>query len=139
MSQDRGARVFVVDDDQVIAESLGMILRLQGYDAYIFTDAIKALEAASEVRPDLLITDVMTPELTGVGLAIRVHEFCPDCKMILFSGFASAPVLLKIARANGHNFEVWEKPLEPPIFLEKIRRVLAGESEGASLSQKIGS
>ncbi|HUV95955.1 MAG TPA: response regulator [Acidobacteriaceae bacterium] len=67
-------RVFVVDDEDVIASTLAMILRLQGgFHATSFTDPLKALAAARVEAPDLLISDVVMPEPSVITLkpAIR--------------------------------------------------------------------
>jgi FixJ family two-component response regulator len=66
----------------------------------------------------------MMPVLTGIGLAIQMREFCPSCKVILFSGHPATVELIENARANGHDFEAWAKPVHPTAFLEKILLVM---------------
>ena len=82
-------RIFVVDDEEIIATSLAMILQKSGFEATSFTHPLKALEASGSESPDLLISDVMMPELNGIDLAIRMKEICPECKVLLFSGQAN--------------------------------------------------
>src|ERR1700677_4685876 len=121
MSQTRTQlRVFVVDDEFVIASTLGLILRHKGFDAISFHTPLDALQAASSQAPDLLISDVVMPQLSGIELAIRLHEQCPNCKVLLFSGQAATSGLLEAARANGHNFEILSKPVHPTDLLRKI-------------------
>jgi len=117
-------RVFVVDDEAVIATTLGMILSQQGFDAHPFNLPLEALRAAREEAPDLLISDVMMPLLSGIELAIQMREHCPDCKVLLFSGQAATSHLLEDARASGHDFEVLSKPVHPGDLLKKIRTVI---------------
>jgi CheY-like chemotaxis protein len=64
--------VFVVDDESVIASSLARILELHGYSATPFSSAREALAAARLQAPDLLISDVVMPCLSGVDLAIQI-------------------------------------------------------------------
>ena len=100
-------RVFVVDDEDVIASTLAMILRLKGgFNARSFTKPLDALEAARLEAPDLLISDVVMPLLSGIELAIQVREHCPDCKVLLFSGQAATVSLLETARAKGYDSEL---------------------------------
>ncbi len=116
-------RVFVVDDEQVIASTLAMILRNQGFDATSFTQPREALQAAQLEAPNLLISDVVMPLLSGIELAIQVQEHCPDCKVLLFSAQAATADLLEIAKASGHDFEVLLKPVHPADLLTRIRNL----------------
>ena len=130
MSQShRQPLVFVVDDEDVIASTLAMILRSQGgFEARAFTMPLDALEAAQLYAPDLLISDVVMPALSGIDLAIQVRKHCPDCKVLLFSGQAATAGLLEAARANGYNFEILLKPVHPSDLLEKIRNLTEPDS-----------
>lgn len=119
-------RVFVVDDEPVIATTLGVILRQQGFEAHSFNLPLEALQAAREKAPDLLISDVVMPLLSGIELAIQLREFCPNCKVLLFSGQAATAGMLESARAAGHDFEVLAKPVHPTDLLKKIRTVIEG-------------
>jgi CheY-like chemotaxis protein len=116
-------RVFVVDDEQVIASTLATILLHLGFEATAFTQPLLALQAARAQAPDLLISDVVMPLLSGIDLAIQVQEFCPNCKILLFSGQAATSNLLQTARANGHDFELLTKPVHPKDLLRKIQEV----------------
>jgi len=120
--------VFVVDDEEVIASTLTMILRLQGgFRARAFSKPLEALEAARLEAPDLLISDVVMPLLSGIELAIKVKELCPDCKILLFSGQASTAHLLEAAQANGYNFDLLLKPVHPADLLIRIRDLTGTE------------
>jgi DNA-binding NtrC family response regulator len=119
------SRIFVVDDEPIIASTLATILRMNGFDALSFTQPQEALRAAREKAPDLLISDVIMPEISGVDLAILMLKLCPGCKILLFSGQAATANLLQDAREKGHNFELLAKPIHPAEFLLKIKAVSA--------------
>lgn len=114
-------RVFVVDDEHVIASTLAAILKLHGYSATSFTSPMAALAAARSSAPDLLISDVAMPDLSGVDLAIQMKAQYPECKILLFSGQAAALDLLEDARNQGHNFQLLQKPVHPSAMLSSIR------------------
>jgi DNA-binding NtrC family response regulator len=117
-------RVFVVDDEDVIASSLAMILRLQGgFHARSFTNPLEALQAAQVEAPDLLISDVVMPEMSGIDLAIQLREQCPGCKVLLFSGQAATAQLLSSAKEIGYTFEILSKPVHPADLLARIQDV----------------
>lgn len=124
MHQPQQPSVFVVDDENVIATSLAMILRFQGgFHARSFNRPLEALEAARLEAPDLLIADVVMPELSGIDLAVQVRKYCPKCKVLLFSGQAVTAHLLEAARKNGHDFELLLKPVHPADLLARIQNL----------------
>jgi DNA-binding NtrC family response regulator len=108
----------------VIASTLAMILRFQGgFHATSFNKPTEALEAAHSDPPDLLISDVVMPMLSGIELAIQIQTLCPECKVLLFSGQASTANMLESARKNGYAFELLSKPVHPGDLLAKIRNL----------------
>jgi DNA-binding NtrC family response regulator len=114
------SRIFVVDDEYMIATTLAMILKASGFEATSFTKPFEALEQAEGSAPDLLISDIVMPEISGIDLAIRMQEKLPRMKVLLFSGQASTADLMEQARKGGHDFEVLTKPIHPTEFLKKI-------------------
>jgi len=112
--------VLVVDDESVIADTLAEILTRSGYKAVPVYDSDSALETALLTPPEMLITDVVLPGMTGIELAITVRRIFPDCKIILFSGQASTADLLASARAEGHHFTLLNKPLHPQDLLARV-------------------
>ena len=114
-------RVFVVDDEPVIARTLAQILSMNGLSATAFTQPLEALEAARLQAPHLLLTDVMMPTLNGVELAIQVKALCPECKVMLFSGQASTVNFLAEASALIGTV-VLAKPLHPRVLLAAVRQ-----------------
>jgi len=113
-------RIFVVDDESIVAPTLGMILRQNGFEVLSFDLPVEALRASREMTPDLLITDVIMPLLSGIELAIQIREHCLDCKVFLFSGQPEASDLLDAARTTGRDFKTLAKPVRPSELLEEI-------------------
>ncbi|WP_158789238.1 response regulator [Granulicella sp. L46] len=114
--------IFVVDDETVIAQTLTIILNQAGFEAHAFDHAEKALAARTQIAPDLLISDVMMPEMTGIELAIRFRKAQPDCKILLFSGHAATTDLLQKAHEQGHDFDLLSKPVHPADLLARLRK-----------------
>jgi CheY-like chemotaxis protein len=117
--------VLVVDDERVIANTLSMILSRSGFSTMTAYDGTSALELATKNRPDLLISDVVMPGMTGVELAITVTQTVPGCKVLLFSGQAATADLLEKARHAGHDFTTLTKPIHPTDMLRRISECLA--------------
>ncbi len=116
----RKRRVLVVDDEQVIADTLAKILDLNGYDASAVYTGTAAVESAKSLQPDLIISDVIMPDMDGIQAAINIRRFLPDCKILLFSGQAATADLLENARAQGYEFEILGKPVHPSDLLAKL-------------------
>lgn len=137
MSFNSEQRIFVVDDEQVIAWSLAMILRREGFNATCFSHPIEALEASDIDIPQLLITDVVMPRLSGIDLAIQVTHHHPGCKVLLLSGQATSVDLIDDARAHGHPFQLVAKPVHPADLIRTIRSVMAGEPPANPLLEQL--
>jgi DNA-binding NtrC family response regulator len=116
-------RIFVVDDEYVIASSLAAILKLNGFSAKFFTCPREALTAAGSYAPDLLISEVAMPGISGIDLAIQMRARFPTCKILLFSGQATTVDLLNDARAQGHQFDLLLKPAPPTEPLFEVARM----------------
>jgi len=114
-------RVLVVDDEHVIADTLAIILNQAGFDASAVYTGIGAVERAREERPDLIISDVIMPDMNGIEAAIKIRQALPSCKILLFSGQAATADLLEKARLEGHEFEILAKPVHPQDLLAKLR------------------
>jgi CheY-like chemotaxis protein len=114
-------KVLVVDDERVIADTLAIILNQNGFDAAAVYTGTAAVERARSVRPDLIISDVIMPDMNGIDAAIHIRGFLPTCKILLFSGQAATADLLERARAQGHEFEILAKPVHPQDLLAKLR------------------
>lgn len=114
-------RVLVVDDERVIADTLAIILNQHGFEASAVYTGTAAVERAKSVRPDLVISDVIMPDMNGIEAAIHIRKFLPGCKILLFSGQAATADLLENARAQGHEFEILAKPVHPQDLLAKLK------------------
>jgi len=121
---DNLARVLVTDDEPLIADSLAMILGMSGFDARAAYSGQMAIDMARNLRPDMLITDVVMPGITGIETAIQVRVICPSCKVLLFSGQAAATGLLEVARASNLEFEFLDKPVHPTEVIARLRTMV---------------
>jgi CheY-like chemotaxis protein len=116
-------RVLIADDERIIANTLALILSASGFDAKAVYSGEKAIESAEEMRPDVLICDVILGGISGIEVAIRVSKLQPACKVVLLSGQAATADLLERAEAEGHKFEILAKPIHPSALLEYLARL----------------
>ena len=113
-------RVLILDDEQIIANTLALILNKNGYEACAVYNAQDAIQTASRLSPDVLISDVIMEGMTGIDAAIRISQLVPKCRIILFSGQAATADLLQRAEADGFSFEILAKPVHPRVLLERL-------------------
>src|SRR5271170_6545203 len=116
--------VLVVDDEAVIADTLAMILGQSGFMAMVAYDASAALEMADLVPPDLLLSDVVMPGMSGIDLALAIRQNIPSCKILLFSGQSATVDLLADAGEAGRDFAVLNKPIHPTDLLARVSQTL---------------
>lgn len=120
--------VLIVDDERIIADTLSIILSRSGFSTMTAYDGLAGLEIARSARPDLVISDVMMPGMTGVELAITVTQTIPTCKVLLFSGQAATVDLLQKAREAGHTFTTLTKPVHPTDMLKRVSECLSPQN-----------
>lgn len=125
MSKQRDKMIgYIVDDEPLIAATLEIILIRQGFYARSFVNPLDALQAAQLVPPDLLISDVVMPQMNGFDLAIQVTELYPGCKILMFSGQSTTQSLYESVKARGHDFMLLAKPIHPNVLMEKIKELM---------------
>jgi DNA-binding NtrC family response regulator len=118
-------RVFVDDDEHVIASTLAAILKNHGCSTAFFTSPRQALTAARSMAPDLLLSGVVMPGCSGIDLAILIKAQHSACKILLFSGQAATRDLFKEARSQGHDFLLIEIPVHPTTMLARVGALVA--------------
>lgn len=117
--------ILIVDDEKSIADTLAMIMQDAGYSARAAYDGAAALSMSREQAPDLIITDVLMPGMSGVDLAVTTQREFPNCRILLFSGQAASADMLQSARSRGHDFELLAKPVDLDELLQKLTAMFA--------------
>jgi DNA-binding response OmpR family regulator len=118
--------VMIVDDEETLANTTAEILNAAGFYAFVAYDGETALDLAAKLLPDILLTDVVMPNMNGVELALAVEDKFPQTTVILFSGQAGTSDIIDRAQAEGHSFELLAKPIHPLKLIERLKR-LAGK------------
>ena len=114
-------RIFVVDDDHVIASTIADILRLNGFEVAWFTKSRDALAAASSDCPDLVLCEIGIPDFSGIELAIQLKDLDLDCDILFLTRHPHYIDLLDQAEDRGHHFQVLEKPISPRTLIAEIQ------------------
>ncbi|MGB9455579.1 MAG: response regulator [Bryobacteraceae bacterium] len=115
------ARVLVVDDEPAVLGLVSKALSDRGYEVHAVSSPLQALQVAhDEPCFDLLVSDVIMPEMCGPELVRRIAQLCPTAAVVLMSGHIASETLPEHAAFISKPFlltdlySVVEKALEPP-------------------------
>ncbi|MEU4101804.1 two-component system response regulator CseB [Streptomyces tanashiensis] len=114
-------RVLVVEDDAVIRRAVQLFLERYGYQVTVAADGLAGLEAFRADTHDLLILDVMLPELDGIGLCQRIREesLVP---ILMMSARGDALDVVAGLEAGADDYVV--KPVDTAVLVARIRMLL---------------
>jgi CheY-like chemotaxis protein len=116
-------KLFLVDDERQIADVVALSLAETAFDIETFYDARSALLRARDCLPDILVSDVVMPEMDGVALAHAMRLLNPACRVILVSG---NPFWTRNDRSQGEEFDGFVLLLKP-FPLSHLLRLLTSE------------
>jgi len=114
--------IFIVDDDPSMRRMLRLIFEEEGLAVFTAANGLEAL-ASESVRAgeiDIVITDVMMPEMDGLTLAENLKRQYPDLPVLILSGCSD---YLDIGSSNAT--EIMAKPFEVTALLGSVRRLLS--------------
>lgn len=127
-SRSRSLRVLIADDHADAAETLAMVMSLEGHGVAVAGNGKSALQLAEKIQPDVAILDIGMPEMDGHTLAQRIRDapWGASCLVIALTGFGEAEDKL---RARGSHFdEHFTKPVDPSQLLARIAAWQLGKS-----------
>jgi len=130
--------VLIVDDEEIVRTALEQWLRLSGFATHVATDASQALAMLDDTRPDVILTDVRMPGLSGLDLLRTVRERSVTAEVIVITGHGDVPMAVEAMRAGA--FDFLQKPYVPDQLVNTLRRAAqqAGlKREVAELRRKL--
>ena len=125
--------VLVVDDDALLRAQIALYLGSQDITCLEAEDGASALEVLAEQRPDVVLLDIMMPDMSGIDVARRIAEFEPQPKVILVSGYDDA--LREANRATLDVFAVVSKPIPLKVIAQFLHRAF-GDLPSAAASAR---
>ncbi len=118
------ARILIVDDDPALAEMLGIVLQAQSFEVAFVADGHRALRAFRDVRPDLVLLDVMLPGTDGIEVCrqIREHSGTP---IVMLTAKGDTGDIVAGLEAGADDYVV--KPFTPAELVARIRARLRSD------------
>lgn len=126
-------RILVVDDEQIIRESLSFVLRKEGFEVEEAQNGKIAYEKVSESSYDLVITDLEMPEMKGVELLERIKKLNIQTSMIVITAFGSLDTAISALRNGASDYIL--KPVEFDELIIKVKKLF--ETKNVLLENRI--
>jgi diguanylate cyclase (GGDEF)-like protein len=130
--------ILVVDDDPDIARFVEVNLRSAGYDVAVAGDGEEALERAAELRPDLVLLDVMMPRIDGFEVAQRLRKNPQTANTSIIMLTAKALSADKVTGLQSGADDYIIKPFDPIELLARVKGTLRRAKEMRNLSPLTG-
>jgi CheY-like chemotaxis protein len=114
------ARILVADDDRAVAEFVSRALTHAGHTITLVEDGLAALHVleTNDDPFDLLLTDIVMPQMDGIALALKVARDYPTLRVLLMSGYAAE-------RQRAHNLDVIiQRVISKPFTLQELIKVV---------------
>jgi len=130
------SKVLVVDDKQMMRDSVTATLSREGMQAISASSGPAALRLAARHRPAAIVTDLKMPEMDGIELLQKVRELDPELPVILMTAFATVDTAVRALKLGA--FDYVQKPFEGETLAAAVRRAVqhyALVTENAALKQ----
>lgn len=122
-------RILLAEDEEALRTYLARALENAGFEVVAVDRGTDALPYLESEHFDLLLSDIVMPEMDGIELAQRCAELCPSAKVMFITGFAA--VSLKASRETPHS-KILSKPFHLRDLVLEVQRIF-GQSAQASI------
>jgi two-component system cell cycle response regulator CpdR len=112
--KDSGVRILIAEDNPAVREFIARSLATQGHITISVSDGQQALDTLAKERFDVLVTDIVMPNVDGIALALKAVRLFPDLRIVMISGYAQE-------RMRAHNLDALvHRIIAKPFSLEEI-------------------
>jgi OmpR family response regulator RpaB len=132
--------ILIIDDEPIARQSLGDILRLEGYTVVAVPSGEAAVEHLRNYSVDLMIVDLKMPGMNGLDVVQVASQLAPDAQIILLTAYGSMESAVEALRHRVHDYLL--KPASPNQIIESVKRGLERRTarlEGQAEAQAVNS
>ena len=132
-------KILIIDDERIIIDSCSRILSNDDYQIDAAQDGIEGLRKIDENRYDIVILDIMMPEIDGLKVLHRIKEGYPDIDVIMITGLSQIETAVKSMKLGA--FDYLPKPFDPDELKLVVARALERRrllSENLNLKSEVG-
>jgi DNA-binding NarL/FixJ family response regulator len=119
--------ILIVDDEESIRVSLESMLKKYYYNVKVYSGGLIALEMLQKDHYDLIISDIMMDDITGIELLKKSKEICPEILVLLMTGYANLETAIEAVRLGASDYLI--KPCSKKTILSSINRCLKNNTE----------
>lgn len=121
-------KILIAEDDQLMSRTLEFRLNKDGHQVIVTTDGREALKKIDELRPDLVITDIMMPYTSGLEIVSTVKEkYGDEIPVIVLSGMGQEDVVLEAFQLGANDYMT--KPFSPAELSVRVKRFSISQSK----------
>ena len=136
--KNKDIKILLVDDEPDILEIVGYNLENEGYQIFTASNGVEAVEKASELKPHLILLDVMMPEMDGIEACEKIREIDELSEVIIAFFTARGEDYSQVAGFDAGADDYITKPVKPKVLVSKVksllRRLKEDTEETASLT-----
>ncbi len=115
-------KILVVDDEEAIREVVSTMLQAKGYDCSAVNNGRAAQDYVKRVTPDLVLSDMIMPEMDGIKLLDWMREYDPDVPVIMVTAIHDISTALEAIRRGAYDYIL--KPFEKDQLFLGVGRAL---------------
>ncbi len=119
------AKILVIDDELSMREFLQILLEKEGYSAITASDADTALEALAEYKPDLVISDIKMPGMSGLAFLEQIRAAGHNIPVILITAYASPEDAVTAMKGGAYDY------ITKPFNVDEIKQIIHSALIGA--------
>ena len=128
-------RVLIVDDERIVADSLCIIFQKCGYSVRVAYGASDGIACAREFSPELLLTDISMPGMSGLIMASLIARELPACRVLMLTGdYRALDEAGIVGRAIFSRHSLLTKPIHPETLIRAAHQLLNYDHAGLSAS-----
>ncbi|HVY64163.1 MAG TPA: response regulator transcription factor [Gammaproteobacteria bacterium] len=125
-----GPLVYLVDDDDAVRDSLGLLLRSIGLDCELHASGLDFLDHYDPKRHSCLVADIRMPGLSGLELQQRLNELKSEIPIIFITGHGDVPMAVNAMKAGAADFI--QKPFRDQDLIDRIHKALETDRQRRS-------
>ena len=128
-SQNRKIRVLLVDDHAIVRQGLRMFIEMQ-QDMEVVgegSNGLEAVEMAAQLNPDVILLDLMMPQMDGIEATQKIMEQAPHARVLILTSFGEDDKVFPAIRAGAQGYLL--KDIQPRDLVQAVRETYMGKAQ----------